>query len=87
MAIKEVVMAYVVALHACGHLVALNIDLVGLPHVSCVDQQLIEQLLCRLHVLAQVLALRSFCVAVVSKRRPWNKTRENVNAESKPMCS
>jgi hypothetical protein len=53
----------------------LNIDLVGLPHVSGVGQQLIEQLLCRLHVLAQVLALRSFCVAVVSKRRPWKKTR------------
>ena len=52
MAIKEVVMAYVVALHACGHLVALNIDLVGLPHVSGVGQQLLEQLLCRFHVLA-----------------------------------
>ncbi len=52
MTIEKVVMVYVVALHARGHLIALNIDLVGLPHVSGVGQQLLEQLLCRFHVLA-----------------------------------
>jgi hypothetical protein len=62
------VMTYIVALHACGHLVALNVDLVGLPHVIGMGQEVIEQLLRRIHVLAQVLTLCPLCSPVFQVR-------------------
>src|SRR5690242_12895944 len=51
-------MAYVVALHAGGHLVTLNVDFVRLPRVLGVFHQCAEQVPGLLDILAQVLALR-----------------------------
>jgi hypothetical protein len=52
--------AYIIALHAGGHLVALNVDFVLFPRVLGMLYHRAEELLRRFDVLAQVLALRPF---------------------------
>jgi hypothetical protein len=49
--------AYIVALHACRHLITLNVDFVRFPHVLGVCHHRAEQAFCIFDVLAQVLAL------------------------------
>jgi len=66
--------AYIIALHAGGHLVALNVDFVLFPRVLGMLYHRAEELLCGFDVLAQVLALRPLfvCLLAVSQSvRQW----------------
>lgn len=53
---------YIIALHAGGHLVALNVDFVLFPRVFGMLDHRAKELLCGFDVLAQVLALRPLFV-------------------------